>query len=113
MGAVLLFNLHDDIRHVVVANASGGVESIGSRARATWPEDLIKQFSGLMASIIFGICEKVENIAGAINYIEISYEKMKLFIVKGRERNKFYIISARKSIPPEVVSRMIDLVEKL
>ena len=110
MGAVLLFNLHEDIRHVVVVDSAGNVESIGSRAKATWPEEQIKQFSGLMAAIVFGICEKVQNVAGALDYIQVSYEKMKVFIIRGRE-NKFYIVSTRKKIPQDIVNQMVERIK--
>jgi hypothetical protein len=111
MGAALLFSLHDDIRHVVVVDASGNVVSIGSRAKTAWSEDIIKRFSGLMAAVIFGICEKVQDIAGYLNHIQIDYEKMRVFIVRRKE--KIYIISTRKNIPREAVNKMIELVGKL
>jgi len=110
MEAVSLFNLHEDIRHVVVVDSAGNVEGIRSRAKATWPEEQIKQFSGLMAAIIFGICEKVQSVAGTLDYIQVSYEKMKVFIVRGRE-NKFYIISARKKIPQDIVNQMVEKIK--
>lgn len=103
-----VFGLHDDIRHVIVVNSMGDVVDIFSRTKKTWPIEIQKQFSGIMAVVTFGISEKVRDIAGAIDYITVQYEKMKIIIAKSSKY--FYIISARKSLPYEVVDKLKALI---
>ncbi|MEM1539603.1 MAG: hypothetical protein QXK33_04240 [Candidatus Bathyarchaeia archaeon] len=104
-----LFGLHDDIRHVIVVNSMGEVVDIYSRTKKTWPVDIQKEFSGIMATVTFGISEKVRDIAGEIEYIAVHYERMKIIIVKSP--TYFYIISARKSLPNEMVTTLTSLLK--
>jgi uncharacterized DUF497 family protein len=53
----------------------------------------------------------VQDVAGNLNHIQIDYEKMRVFIVRRKE--KIYIISTRKNIPREAVKEMIGLIGKL
>lgn len=104
-----LFELHDDIRHVIVVDSMGEVVDIFSRAKKTWPMDIQRQFSGIMAAVTFGISEKIREIAGDIEYIIVHYEKMKIIIAKSLKY--FYIISARKSLPDEVINNITALLK--
>ncbi|MGB9853642.1 MAG: hypothetical protein ACPLRY_02385 [Candidatus Bathyarchaeales archaeon] len=103
-----VFGLHDDIRHVIIVDSIGEVVNIFSRAKKTWPPDIQKQFSGIMAVITFGISEKVRDIAGDIEYIAVRYEKLKIIIAKSTKY--FYIISTRTSLPDEVIGKLTALI---
>jgi len=102
-----IFELHDDIRHVVIVNSMGQVVRIASRAKVTWPEDLIRQFSGLMATVVLGVSEKVQNIVGNIEYLMISYEKSYVILLRSKEF--IFIVSARKTMPSEILRKLASL----
>ncbi|MCS7114382.1 MAG: hypothetical protein RMJ15_09825 [Nitrososphaerota archaeon] len=104
-----LFGLHDDIRHVIVVDSMGEVVNIFSRAKKVWPMDIQREFSGIMATVTFGISEKVRDIAGEIEYIVVHYEKMKIIIVKSPKY--FYIVSARKSLPDDMAKALTTLLK--
>lgn len=105
-----IFGLHDDIRHVIVVNSMGKVVKIFSRAKKTWPSNVQREFSGVMAAVVFGVSDKVRDIAGNIENMIVNYEKMKIIIAKSSKY--FYIISARKSLPDEVADNLTMLLKK-
>jgi hypothetical protein len=87
----------------------GEVVNIFSRAKKTWPMDLQRQFSGIMVAVTFGISEKVRDIAGDIEHITVYYEKMKIIIIKSTKY--FYIVSARKTLPNEIIDKLTVLIK--
>lgn len=102
-----LFELHDDIRHIVVADKMGNVINIISRAKKKLPEDAQKQFVGIISSLSFSLGEKVRDVAGDVECVVIYHERLKILIA--RSSNNLYVISARKSLPEEVVYKLIAL----
>ena len=104
-----VFELHDDIRHVIVADSMGDVINIFSKAKKTWPLDVQRQFSGIMAAVVFGISEKVRDIAGNVEYIVVHHEKLKIIIAKSA--NNIYIVSTRKSLPDEIIDKLVALIK--
>ncbi|RLF11100.1 MAG: hypothetical protein DRJ98_04455 [Thermoprotei archaeon] len=106
-----LFNIHDDIRHVVIADKEGSVLEVCSRAKYTWPPEIVEQIAGVAAAVISGIFEKTKEYGGDIKHIMVSYEKMKLFILQAKD--KHLLISTRRSIPAEAVEAMEKVVKEL
>lgn len=106
-----IFRLHDDIRHVIVADSMGDVIRVFSRAKREWPSDVQRQFSGLMAAIVIGISEKVRDIAGEVEYVFVSHGKLNIIICKS-PKNYLYLVSTRKSIPSDVVIRLVRLIKE-
>ena len=105
-----IFGLHDDIRHIIIADFKGEVLSIFSRAKKEWPSDVQKQFSGLIAVLTIGLSEKVQDIAGHVEYVLVRYEKLNIIIVKS---SRFiYIISTRKFMPNEAIDRLVELIRR-
>jgi len=105
-----IFDIHEDIRHVIIADFMGAVLEIHSRAKRQWPLEMQKQFSGVMAAIIFGISEKVQDIAGEIRQIIVNYEKMKIIIIKSAKY--FYIISTRITLPETAIEELTNLIKR-
>lgn len=105
--AELLFNLHDDIRHIIVADGWGNVQKIFSRAKKTLPVDLQKETVGIISSITYSLGEKVRDVAGAVECVVIYHEKLKVIIF--RSENNLYVITARKTLPEEVIYKIISL----
>lgn len=103
-----MFGLHDDIRHVIVVGSMGEVVNI-FQERKTWPTDIQRQLSGIMVAVTFGISEKVHDIAGDIEHITVCYEKMMIIIIKSAKH--FYIVSARKSLPDEIIDKLTALIK--
>ncbi|MCX8204561.1 MAG: roadblock/LC7 domain-containing protein [Candidatus Nezhaarchaeota archaeon] len=106
-----VFKVHDDIRHMVVADKEGSVLKTCSRAKYVWPSEMVQQMSGAAAAIISGIFEKTKEYGGDIRYIMASYERLKLFIIQGREN--FFLVSARRTIPEEAVETLVKLLKSL
>jgi len=106
-----IFKIHDDIRHVVIADKEGTVLEVCSRAKRTWPAELVQQVAGVAAAIVSGIFEKTREHGGDIEYIMVSYEKMKLFLLQSRDRH--FLISTRKTIPLEAVEALERLIKGL
>jgi len=106
-----LFKIHDDIRHVVIADKEGTVLEVCSRAKYTWPPEVVQQVAGVAAAVISGIFEKTKEYGGDIKHIMVSYERMKLFIFQARD--KHLLISTRRTVPPEAVEAMDRLVKSL
>ncbi|MBC7130603.1 roadblock/LC7 domain-containing protein [Candidatus Bathyarchaeota archaeon] len=110
VNAAKIFNLHDDIRHIIIADSMGAVLEIHSRAKKQWPQDVQRQFSGIMAAVTFGLSEKIKEIAGEIEHITVTYEKMKIIII--RSSKYFYIVSARRNLPNHIIDELINLMKK-
>lgn len=106
-----VFKVHDDIRHIVIASKEGSVLKTCSRAKYVWPLEIVNQVSGIAAAIISGIFEKTKEYGGEIKYIMASYERLKLFIIQGREG--FFLVSARRTIPEEAVEALVKLLKSL
>lgn len=106
-----VFKVHDDIRHVVIADREGSVLRTCSRAKYVWPAEIVNQVSGVAAAVVSGIFEKTKEYGGDIKYIMTSYERLKLIIIQGREN--FFLISARRTIPEEAVERLAKLLKSL
>jgi|GEM_PF-1071512 len=107
LDAELLFGIHDDIRHIVVADLLGNVQNIFSRAKKTLPEDMQKETVGVISSVAFSLGEKVREVAGDVECVVVYHEKLKVIILKS-EKN-LYVITARKSLPEEAVYKLISL----
>lgn len=105
--AELLFSLHEDIRHVIVADRLGNVQNIFSRAKRTLPENLQKEIVGIISSITYSLGERVRDVAGDVECVVIYHEKLKVIIF--RAEKTIYVITARKSLPEEVVYKLISL----
>ncbi len=105
-----LFKVHDDIRHVVIADKEGTVIEVCSRAKYTWPSEIVQQVAGVAAAVISGIFERTKEYGGDIKHIMVSYEKMRLFILQAGD--KHLLISTRKSIPPEAIEAMEKVVKE-
>lgn len=106
-----IFNVHDDIRHIVIADLQGSLMEICSRAKYEWPLTSIRDMGGIAAAIVSGIFERTQEYGGNINYIEVNYQKLKLFILQGKD--KFFLISTRRKIPLEAVETMCKVVKEL
>jgi hypothetical protein len=87
----------------------GKVTNIFSRAKIRMPNDLQRQFVGVIASIAYNIGEKVRDIAGDVECVVVYHEKLKILIAKSA--NNLYVISARKSLPEEAVYKLVALVK--
>ena len=99
-----LFRVHDDVRHVVIADREGTVIEVCSRAKYTWPSDMVQQVAGVAAAVISGIFERTKEYGGEIKHIMVSYERMKLFIFQAGD--KHLLVSTRRSMPAEAVEAM-------
>lgn len=106
-----IFRLHDDVRHVIVADSMGNVVKVFSRAKREWPPEVQRQFSGLMAAIVIGLSEKVRDIAGEVEYVFVSHGKLNIVICKS-PKNYLYLVSTRKSIPWDMVARLVGLIKE-
>jgi predicted regulator of Ras-like GTPase activity (Roadblock/LC7/MglB family) len=106
-----LFKVHDDIRHVVIADREGSVLRVCSRAKHTWPNSLIQETAGVAAAIVFGVFEKTKEYGGDIKHIMVSYERMKLFLLQAKD--KLLLVSARRTLPLDAVEAMERLVKSL
>jgi hypothetical protein len=62
-----------------------------------------------MAAVVFGISEKVRDIAGNVEYIVVHYEKLEIIITKSA--NNIYIVSTGKSLPDEIIDKLVALMK--
>jgi len=104
-----LFELSDDVRHIVITDEDGIVLCIESRAKREWSRGRIKDLAGLIAKISTGIFDAVKEISGELESVLITFTKMKLLITKDKA-NRFYLVSMRRSIPSEQVERVIETI---
>jgi len=107
-----VFGVHDDVRHIVVVDGDGRVVDICSRAKREWSRDLIKETAGVIARVVMGIFDGVKNVSGDVENIIVTFEKMKLLIVKTRSGN-ILLISARRKIPQMDIERVIEVARNL
>lgn len=106
-----IFKIHDDIRHVVIADREGTVLEVCSRAKRTWPLELVQQVAGVAAAVVSGIFERTKEYGGDIKHIMVRYETMNLLLLQSRD--KHFLVSTRKTIPLEAVESLERLIKSL
>ncbi|MCS7096182.1 MAG: hypothetical protein RMK50_03875 [Nitrososphaerota archaeon] len=64
-----------------------------------------------MAAIVIGLSEKVRDIAGEVEYALVSHGKLNIVICKS-PKNYLYLVSTRKSVPWDVIIRLVRLIRE-
>ncbi|MCS7139385.1 MAG: hypothetical protein N3F04_00855 [Candidatus Nezhaarchaeota archaeon] len=103
-----LFEVSENVRHVVVTDKEGSIIHIASKAKKEWPRENIKQIMYFAAQIFSEALEAVKDVSGQVESVLFTFSNMKLIVVRDRA-GRYLAISMRRRATHEEVDKVINV----